>query len=1155
VKKYLLLLLFSLLIIDGYSQTITTVGTDFWIAFPPNATNYPILTIFIASTVSTSGQITSAYPGVDQSFTVTPGVMTQLNIPPGISLTSGIEDKGIHVTSNDPVAVYGLNAVAATTDAYLALPVNALGLDYRILSYPVSISGYSSDMSVVATQDGTVLTVFNHQTDSTTTVMLNQGQTWLKAANSAGSDVTGSRIQSNYPVGVFGSAQLVDIPSGFCQAGDHIVEMMFPYYSWGKNFVTVPLAGRDNSGDVFRIVASDDHTDISINGTYDTTINAGDHYQINLTGYNSISTSNATMVAQYAKGEWCTGNITGDPLEMLIPPEEQFLTNYTVISVSGFDTHWVNVVAPSGGTNAIYQDGVLIPASAFTQIGTTNFYGAQRSVIQGSHTFTSTFPFGVFVYGWGMANSYGYPGGSSMSPVGSVNRVVLSPDTSYGQLNVTNVCLTANVTDNLSNPVVGVLVNFYVLGTTPLVGNGYTDASGNAQYCYTQTGVSPETDQVYASIFGYNSDTAVVIWSYTPPCNNPTTGGTIGNNQTGCGSFTPSPLASLTLPTGQTGTLEYKWQLSTTGNSSGFSDIPASNSASFSPGVTTQTTWYKRIARVSCLSNWSGAAESNVIQITVVTPLAVNVTISASINNVCSGTAVTFTATPTNGGTTPSYQWKVNGANAGVNLPTYSYNPLNGDIVKCILTSSETCTTGNPSTSNQIVMVVNNNLPVSVTVTASQNPVCPGTLVTYTASPVNGGLTPLYQWSVNGTGTGTNSPTYAYVPLNGDLINCTLTSSETCTTGNPASGTPVSETVTPNLPVTATITASANPVCSGTSVTFTAIPGNGGMSPSFQWQVNSSNAGTNTSTYSYPPLSGDQVRCIVTSSVACPTGNPATSNTVNMLINSNPVVTFSPCTDTITTLNAKPIKLKGGIPLSGTYSGPGVNSPTGIFTPSAAGTGTKTIIYSYTNVSLCTANQSIHMIVQAEPVFSCGNTLTDIRDNKTYATVQIGTQCWMAANLNYGNVLVSSQDQRDNCLFEKYCYNDNPTNCTNLGALYQWDELMQYDNTLAGQGFCPPEWHIPTENDWNTLFANYINNGFAGNPLKYSGYSGFNALLSGINYLNRSWKVQNFATFFWSSTLFNSTKAWSHGMNDQDPSVSAYPASRGNSFSVRCVHD
>ena len=122
-------------------------------------------------------------------------------------------------------------------------------------------------------------------------------------------------------------------------------------------------------------------------------------------------------------------------------------------------------------------------------------------------------------------------------------------------------------------------------------------------------------------------------------------------------------------------------------------------------------------------------------------------------------------------------------------------------------------------------------------------------------------------------------------------------------------------------------------------------------------------------------------------------------------------------------------------------------------------------------------------------------------------------------------------------------------------SVYQWDELMQYDDTPASQGFCPPGWHIPTENDWNTLFTNWTNNGFAGSPLKYSGYSGFNALMAGARHLNKGWNYKGFATFFWSSTLFSSTKAWAHGMNDPDPSVSLYPASRMNAFSVRCIKD
>jgi uncharacterized protein (TIGR02145 family) len=370
-----------------------------------------------------------------------------------------------------------------------------------------------------------------------------------------------------------------------------------------------------------------------------------------------------------------------------------------------------------------------------------------------------------------------------------------------------------------------------------------------------------------------------------------------------------------------------------------------------------------------------------------------------------------------------------------------------------------------------------------------------------------------------------------------------------------ATRTRIPVTVIANLPISITISVSSNPFCPGSSVTFTATPINGGTTPSYQWKVNGINVGTNSATYSYIPVNNDAVTCVLTSNITCTTGNPASSATIIMSGSLAPVVTFSSCFDTITRVNAQPIRLKGGIPLGGTYSGAGVNSLTGIFTPSVAGTGTKTITYSYTNIAMCTASKSIHIIVQSTPVFTCGNNLTDIRDNQVYLTVQIGSQCWMASNLNYGTILASSQDQRDNCVPEKYCYNDNPINCTNQGGLYQWDEFMQYDDTPADQGFCPPGWHIPTENEWNTLFSNWTNNAFAGSHLKYSGNSGFNALLSGSRHMNSGWDFQGFATFFWSSTPRSSTQAWAHGMNDVDSSVSAYPSSRVNAFSVRCLQD
>ncbi|MBE0649167.1 MAG: hypothetical protein IH596_15450 [Bacteroidales bacterium] len=301
----------------------------------------------------------------------------------------------------------------------------------------------------------------------------------------------------------------------------------------------------------------------------------------------------------------------------------------------------------------------------------------------------------------------------------------------------------------------------------------------------------------------------------------------------------------------------------------------------------------------------------------------------------------------------------------------------------------------------------------------------------------------------------------------------------------------------------------------------------------------------------------------VTPTIGTCTGIAAT---VPVTVLPSPQVTLRRCVDTVTTTQAVPISLKGGIPLGGQYSGPGVNSATGIFSPVAAGSGVHKLYYSYTNLHGCLKKDSVNITVQTPLPFQCGDTLTDIRDSRNYPTVLIGSQCWMAANLNVGTRISGSQSQRDNCIVEKYCYNNDPALCALGSVLYQWDEVMAYQAQEMAQGICPAGWHIPSEGEWIILFNNFINNGFAGNALKSSGYSGFNALLTGIRFENRSWKFPSTdgtlrSTLFWSSTLGGSSKAWAHGMNEvaddieYTPSVSFYPALISNGFAVRCIRD
>jgi uncharacterized protein (TIGR02145 family) len=542
---------------------------------------------------------------------------------------------------------------------------------------------------------------------------------------------------------------------------------------------------------------------------------------------------------------------------------------------------------------------------------------------------------------------------------------------------------------------------------------------------------------------------------------------------------------------------------------------------------------------------------SNTITMSLLPNSPVSVAIAASANPVCQGTPVIFTATAVNPGLAPVFTWKVNGVTAGSNSSTYSYIPVTGDVITCTLMSNEVCAINNPAISNPVVMTVSPNLPVSISVAASSNPFCLGNTVVFTATAGNGGTAPIYTWKVNGVTAGASSSTYSYIPVTGDIVTCIVMSNEVCATGNPAISAPITMTGFAGVPASVSISATPSPSCPGVLVTFTASPTNGGTVPIYAWKVNGAPVGSNNPSYSYFPASGDLVSVIMTSNLACVSNNPASSIPYPVSLLPNPLVTFVPCFDTITTTNAKPIKLKGGIPIGGTYSGPGVTA--NIFNPSLAGSGTKTISYSYTNSALCSSSATARIFNFQFSIFNCGNNLTDLRDNQSYPTVQIGTQCWMAENLDYGTQIPETMHQRDNCVAEKYVL----TSIVPRPSFYQWDELMRYDDTPGLQGLCPPGWHVPTEAEWTTLL-NYLGGpGFAGSALLSSGFSGFNAQTSGIRHLVSQWDFNGFATFFWSSTPDGTARAWAHGMNNvpDDHSVSWYPAVRSNGFAVRCIKD
>ncbi len=329
-----------------------------------------------------------------------------------------------------------------------------------------------------------------------------------------------------------------------------------------------------------------------------------------------------------------------------------------------------------------------------------------------------------------------------------------------------------------------------------------------------------------------------------------------------------------------------------------------------------------------------------------------------------------------------------------------------------------------------------------------------------------------------------------------------MSSSISCPTPDPAVSNVITMTVNPASPVSVTITASSYAAVTGSQVTYTAHAVNGGSSPMFNWKKNGTtvqNSGSNT--YTYVPSNNDNIHCIMTSSLtACVTNNPATSNTINMIV----YTSGTPCS---------------GVP-------------------------------------------------------------TVVHGGMTYNTVQVGTQCWLRENLNIGTRIDASTSQTNNGVIEKYCYNNDTNMCHIYGGLYQWAEMVQYLNGASNtahwnpvptgpvQGLCPPGWHHPTNSELTTFYSTLGGTGVAGGKMKELGTVHWNApntgaantfgltfLPNGYYYNGSFSNLGSYSNQYTVSTATGATDVHWYGAAYNSSGRVAGQAYKVTAYAARCLKD
>jgi subtilisin-like proprotein convertase family protein len=203
-----------------------------------------------------------------------------------------------------------------------------------------------------------------------------------------------------------------------------------------------------------------------------------------------------------------------------------------------------------------------------------------------------------------------------------------------------------------------------------------------------------------------------------------------------------------------------------------------------------------------------------------------SVSIATGTTTICAGTNTTFTASPTNGGSTPSYQWKINGNNAGTNNATFSTTALqNNDIVTCILTSNNACASPATATSNSITITVSAT-PTSTISPLGNQYICgsSGSLQLTANSNLGSGIN--YQWKKDGVNiSGATGSTYNATTSGNYTVVISNSSNTSCFTESVA-------TTVHFVQISASAILSDSSICYGSSAQLSATvkPGtNGGI--------------------------------------------------------------------------------------------------------------------------------------------------------------------------------------------------------------------------------------------------------------------------------------------------------------------------------------
>ncbi|XP_068676392.1 uncharacterized protein [Montipora foliosa] len=395
--NFIILLLISTLEYS-YQDIIDHRGTEFIISFAPlhpffggfQGTNVLYISSFENSIVRLEVPFLNQSGSSQQQYDVFPGKIREIVLPGDLRMgdSTGSDNKGIRLTSDKPITVHGLEKADGRGEAFLVLPVDSLGRYYIVATYFPMLNAI---VQVTAKEDNTVV-LFSLKTKSNDDGSVSYGgklygdgdviNVTLNALDVfqvlGTSNLTGTVVRSSKPIAVFSGNDCTWVPYQYQLPCNQLIEQIPPVGGWGKHFITSPTPNSPD-GDIFHIIASQNNTDLRINGKFITKIQKGLSHDVEALWNQSleISTSQPSLVVQYTKFS------EGKSTTMSIVPSTIWSSNDFSVYVEGGGSgvdgneNFVNVVTQTYSRNNLRVRGPLkevpmkwtiLPGGNFSQV-------------------------------------------------------------------------------------------------------------------------------------------------------------------------------------------------------------------------------------------------------------------------------------------------------------------------------------------------------------------------------------------------------------------------------------------------------------------------------------------------------------------------------------------------------------------------------------------------------------------------------------------------------------------------------------------------------------------------------------------------------------------------------------------------------------------